>query len=121
MSDAAWTMRVQRFRASNDVATMQRVIWRTRRCADDTLIRTDRRRKRRGDGCGLRSRRRTRRWLRCVIVLHLQHAAADLVFLDRFEQRLEIALAESVIALALDELEEDRPDRVGRENLQQHF
>src|SRR5204862_2780444 len=33
----------------------------------------------------------------------------------------EIALAESVVALALNELEEDRPDRIGRENLQQHF
>src|SRR5260370_25578093 len=53
--------------------------------------------------------------------LHLQHAAADLVFLDRFEQRLEIALAETVVALALDEFEKDRPDRVRRKNLQQHF
>src|SRR4051812_17296069 len=42
--------------------------------------------------------------------LAAQHAAADLVFLDRFEERLEVALAESVVALALDELEEDRPD-----------
>src|SRR6202521_504054 len=58
-------------------------------------------------------------WLRRA--LHLQHAAADLVFLDRFEQRLEIAFAETVVALALDELEEDRPDGVGGENLQQHL
>src|SRR5262249_22166682 len=29
--------------------------------------------------------------------------------------------AESIIALALDELEEDRPDRVRREDLQQHL
>src|SRR5205085_7425448 len=54
-------------------------------------------------------------------VFHLQHAAADLVFLDRFEQRLEVALAETVVALALDELEEDRTDRVRGENLQQHL
>src|SRR4051794_25729117 len=53
--------------------------------------------------------------------LHLQHPAANLVFLDRFEQRLEIALAKAVVALALDELEEDRADRVGREDLQQHL
>ena len=51
----------------------------------------------------------------------LQHAAPDLVFLDRFEQRLEIAFAKTVVALALDELEEDRPDRIGREDLQQHL
>src|SRR5581483_4021894 len=54
-------------------------------------------------------------------MLHLEHTAADLVFLDRFEQRLEIPLAETVVALALDELEEDRPDRVCREDLQQHL
>ena len=42
--------------------------------------------------------------------LHLEHAAADLVFLDRFEQRPEIALAKSFVALALDEFEEDRAD-----------
>src|SRR5262249_44919536 len=51
----------------------------------------------------------------------LEHTAAYLVFLDRFEQRLEIALAESIVALALDELEEDRPDRIRREDLQQHL
>src|SRR6476619_1694723 len=54
-------------------------------------------------------------------VPHLQHAPANLILLDRFEQRLEISLAESIIALALDELEEDRPDRVRGKNLQQHF
>src|SRR5439155_12774857 len=59
--------------------------------------------------------------LRCVIVPDLQHAAANLILLDRFEQRLEIALAESIVALALDEFEEDRPDRIGRKDLQQHF
>src|SRR5665213_1482604 len=54
-------------------------------------------------------------------VVDFQHAAADLVFLDRFEQRLEIALAKAVVALALDKLEEDRSDRVGGEDLQQHL
>src|SRR5471030_1703560 len=54
-------------------------------------------------------------------VSHLQHPPPNLIFLDRFEQRLEIALAETVVALALDELEEDRPDGVGGENLQQHL
>jgi len=47
------------------------------------------------------------------------YPAAFLVQLDGFEQRLEIALAEAVVALALDELEEDRPDHVGGEDLQQ--
>src|SRR6185503_18788788 len=37
----------------------------------------------------------------------LQHAPADLVLLDRFEQCPEIALTETFIALALDELEKD--------------
>src|SRR3954462_4938446 len=59
--------------------------------------------------------------LRRGLVAEGQHAAPDLILLDRFEQRLEIALAESIVALALDEFEEDRPDRVRRENLQQHF
>src|ERR1700676_3216113 len=54
-------------------------------------------------------------------VLHLQHAPTNLVFLDRFEQRLEIAFAKAIVALTLDEFEEDRPDRIGREDLQQHF
>src|SRR6202021_1559201 len=54
-------------------------------------------------------------------ILHLQPAAPHLVFLDRFEQRLEVAFAKAVVALALDEFEEDRADRVGRENLQQHL
>src|SRR5258706_1336003 len=44
--------------------------------------------------------------------VHLQHAPADLVFLDRFKQCLEIALAKAIVALALDEFEEDRPDRI---------
>src|ERR1700719_5224462 len=60
-------------------------------------------------------------WSRRGLVADRQHAAPDLILLDRFEQRLEIALAKTVVALALDELEEDRPDRVGREDLQQHL
>ena len=40
-----------------------------------------------------------------------QHAAADLVALQRLEQRLEVAFAEAVVALALDELEEHRAEQ----------
>src|SRR6202140_290030 len=54
-------------------------------------------------------------------VIHLQHTSADLVLLDRFEQPLEGAFAKAVVALALDELEEDRADGVGGKDLQQHF
>src|SRR5471032_809941 len=50
-----------------------------------------------------------------------QHAALDLIEFDRFEQRAEIALAEALIALALDDLEEDRTDHVLREDLQQQL
>src|SRR6266446_10298944 len=45
--------------------------------------------------------------------------APNLVFLDRLEQRLEISLTEAIIALPLDELEEDRADHGLGENLQQ--
>ena len=48
-------------------------------------------------------------------------SARVLLALDGLEERLEVALAEAVVALALDELEEDRPDRVRREYLQQHL
>src|SRR5687768_393159 len=51
----------------------------------------------------------------------LEDAAPDLVLLDRFEQRLEVALAEAVVALALDELEEDRADGGLAEPLEQHL
>src|SRR5438270_3009345 len=51
--------------------------------------------------------------------LRREHAAADLVALDRFEQRPEIALAEAFIALALDDLEEDRADHGLGEDLQE--
>jgi hypothetical protein len=49
----------------------------------------------------------------------LQHPAAHLVELDRLEQRLEVAFAEALVAFALDELEEDRPELVLGEDLQQ--
>src|SRR5689334_17527668 len=49
----------------------------------------------------------------------LQYAAADLIEFDGLEQGFEIAFAEALIALALNELEEDRADRVLAENLQQ--
>src|SRR6185295_15488021 len=48
-----------------------------------------------------------------------QHSSAHLVQLDRLEQRPEVAFAESFVALALDDLEEDRADDVLREDLQQ--
>ena len=48
-----------------------------------------------------------------------QHAAANLVKLDALEQGLEIALAEAVVALALDDLEEDGADGVFGEDLEQ--
>jgi len=51
----------------------------------------------------------------------LEHAAADLVELDRIEQGLEIAFAEALIALALDDLEEDRADDGAGEDLQQQI
>jgi predicted murein hydrolase (TIGR00659 family) len=41
------------------------------------------------------------------------------VELDALEQRLEVAFAEALVALALDDLEEDRPDHRLREDLQQ--
>src|SRR6185312_1229315 len=48
------------------------------------------------------------------------HPTPDLVLLDRFEQGTEVAFAEALVALALDDLEEDRADDVLREDLQQH-
>ena len=48
-----------------------------------------------------------------------QHAALDLIAFDGFEQGFEIALAESVVALALDELEEYRPQQRFGKDLQQ--
>src|SRR5215210_5738045 len=49
----------------------------------------------------------------------LQHAPAHLVEFDALEQRAEIALAEALVALALDQLEEDRADDGAGEDLQQ--
>src|SRR3712207_7161862 len=46
-------------------------------------------------------------------------SAADLVELDRLEQGLEIAFAEALIALPLDDLEEDRADHVLGEDLEE--
>src|SRR5207249_7099352 len=54
-------------------------------------------------------------------LLVLQYAALDLVELDRLEQCAEITFAEALVALALDDLEEDRSDHGLRENLQQQF
>src|SRR3546814_11621217 len=45
--------------------------------------------------------------------------APNLVQFDRFEQRLKIAVAETLVPLALDDLEEDRPDHVLGEDLEQ--
>src|SRR5688500_4094391 len=49
----------------------------------------------------------------------VDHPPADLVELDRFEQRLEIAFAKAFAALALDDLEEDRADHIIGADLQQ--
>src|SRR6267378_4494679 len=48
-----------------------------------------------------------------------QDAAPYLVELHRLEQRLEVALAEALVALPLDDLEEDRADGGLGEDLQQ--
>src|SRR6266851_2191522 len=53
------------------------------------------------------------------LLVRVEHAAPDLVELDRFEEGTEIALAETLVALALDDLEEDRPDHRRGEDLQQ--
>ena len=49
--------------------------------------------------------------------LFFQHAAAHLIQLDTLEQRLEVAFAESLVAFALDELEENRAQLIGAEYL----
>src|SRR6516164_9400784 len=54
-------------------------------------------------------------------IRRLEHAAADLIFLDRDKQRAEIAFAKTFIALALDELEKDWADKIGREDLEQNL
>src|SRR3984885_11501919 len=50
----------------------------------------------------------------------LKHAAPHLIQLDRLEQGTEITLTESLVALTLDDLEENRADDILRENLEQH-
>src|SRR2546425_171469 len=54
-----------------------------------------------------------------ILGCRLQDAAAYLVELHRLEQRLEVALAEALVALPLDDLEEDRADGGLGEDLQQ--
>src|SRR5260370_42369719 len=49
----------------------------------------------------------------------LQDAPLDLVEFHRLEERLEVALPEALISLALDDLEEDRADNRLGEDLQQ--
>src|SRR5438067_11817630 len=49
----------------------------------------------------------------------LDDASAKLVALERLEQRLEVAFAETFVAFALDELEKNRSQHRSRENLQQ--
>src|SRR5262245_6459163 len=49
----------------------------------------------------------------------LDDAALDLIAFERFEQRLEVAFAETLVALALDELEEHGAEQRVGENLQQ--
>src|SRR5512137_1886386 len=64
---------------------------------------------------------RSRTWCAASGVLGIdgQRAAADLVALEAFEQRLEVAFAEALVVLALDELEEHRPQQRLGEDLQQ--
>src|ERR1017187_6423375 len=54
-----------------------------------------------------------------LLFVRRQYAAGDLALLDRFEERAEIALAEALVALALNDLEEDRSDRGLSKDLQQ--
>ena len=49
----------------------------------------------------------------------VQHATADLIQLDGFEQCLEVALTKALVALALDDLEEHGTDDGVGEDLQQ--
>src|ERR1700733_11184846 len=54
------------------------------------------------------------------VTLHGHHAAPYLIEFEGLEQRLEVPLAETLIALALDDLEEARSDHVLGEDLQQY-
>jgi hypothetical protein len=51
---------------------------------------------------------------------NLQHPTPHLLQLDRLERGTEITLTEAFVALALDDLEENRADDILRENHQQH-
>src|SRR3954469_3138568 len=62
---------------------------------------------------------RTASQMKASVMRWLQNPAAHLIKLNTLEQRLEIALAEALVALALDDLEEDRADHVLGEDLQQ--
>src|SRR5437879_12058249 len=53
-----------------------------------------------------------------ILGCRFQNAAAYLVELHRLEQRLEVAFAEALVALPLDDLEEDRADGGHGEDLQ---
>src|SRR5580692_1982206 len=66
-------------------------------------------------------RRRTLMVYRSTVPRGLQVAATVLLALDRLEQRLEVALAETVRAVSLDQLEEHRGPVLHRlgEDLQQ--
>ena len=48
-----------------------------------------------------------------------QDSAANLIEFEGFKQGFEITLTETLVALALDDLEEDRADQVFGEDLQQ--
>jgi hypothetical protein len=47
-----------------------------------------------------------------LLVRRLKSSTADLIFLDRDEERAEITLTKTFVALALNEFEEDRADEV---------
>jgi len=55
--------------------------------------------------------------LRPCSLLRLENSAADLVALDRLKERLEVAFAEALVTLPLDELEEDRTEQGLAEDL----
>src|SRR5665213_557023 len=75
---------------------------------------------RRQNDCRSRPGRTTRHrsWIGGVLV-ERQYTATNLIELERFEQRLEITLAEALVTLALDDFEKARADDVLREDLQQ--
>ena len=50
----------------------------------------------------------------------LQHSAPNLIEFDRLEKRLEVSVAETGMAFALNDFKENRADDILRENLQQH-